>query len=79
MMCGQDSFELHAMVFDCIYNLRQMTIMNPCDAQCVTSTMRYSYLLGLYWIDYGCLLGVFIDEEVHVVVGESRKQFDLHI
>lgn len=40
---------------------------------------RQRYLLGLHGVNYGSLLGVLVDEEVHVVVSEGWQDFHLHV
>ena len=36
-------------------------------------------LLGMDWINNGCLFSLFVNDEVHIVVWESWKEFNSHV
>lgn len=42
------------------------------------SSGHNTHLLGLHWVHNGGLLGVIINDQVHVIVGQSRQRFNLH-
>lgn len=44
-----------------------------------TSGKACTYFDWFHWVHNSRLSGVHIDQQVHVVVGERREEFDLHV